>query len=131
MRVRRAVIEAVIAHARADAPRECCGLLLGRDDVIEAIRPAANVRASSVAFQVDPAAHFAAIREARRTGRAVVGAYHSHPTSPAVPSPTDIAESHDPELVHLIVSLQSGEADVRAYRIQGGIVVSLPLVAEP
>ena len=120
MRIRRAVLEAIVAHARADAPLECCGLLIGCDEEIEESCAAGNVRGSPVAFLVDPADHFAAIRRARARGRAVIGAYHSHPRSAAVLSPTDIAEADDPTLVHVIVSLQDAQPDVRAYRIVGG-----------
>ena len=122
MRIRRAVLDEIVAHARADAPQECCGLLLGSEGEIEERVAAANLRRSAVAFLVDPADHFAAIRTARARGRAVIGAYHSHPGSPAVPSPTDIAEANDPAFVHVIVSLAASEADVRAYRIRGGQV---------
>ena len=122
MRIRRAVLDEIVAHARADAPRECCGLLLGSEGEIEERVAAANLRRSAVAFLVNPADHFAAIRTARARGRAVIGAYHSHPASPAVPSPTDIAEANDPAFVHVIVSLAASEPDVRAYRILGGQV---------
>ena len=95
---------AIVAHARDELPNECCGLLLARDGVIvEAVR-ARNTLASPSAYLLHPEDHFAAIRRARREGLAVAGAYHSHPRSPAVPSPRDIAEAHDPDLLYVIVS---------------------------
>jgi proteasome lid subunit RPN8/RPN11 len=97
-------VAAMIAHARHEAPRECCGLLIGREDLIEEAWPAVNLREGDVSFLISPEDHFAAIRHARATGQVVIGAYHSHPRSPAVPSPTDTEEANDPRLLHVIVS---------------------------
>lgn len=126
--IRRSAREAMVAHARAQAPLECCGLLIGAGGAIDAAVPARNLRASGTAFLIDPADHFAAIRRARAEGRAVVGAYHSHPRSPAVPSPSDVEQALDPWMIHVIVSLAEPHApDVRAYRIAGRTFVAEPL----
>ena len=45
------------------------------------------------------------IARLRGTGREVVGVYHSHPHSAAVPSPTDCREAHYPGFIWVIVSL--------------------------
>ena len=127
MRVARTVLDAIIGHARTQAPLECCGLLIGSPEAIEDSVAVENVRRSRVAFEVDPAGHFTAIRKARRDGRAVVGAYHSHPCSPAVPSETDIREANDPTLLHVIVSLASHEPVVNGYVIEDGRVVRVNL----
>lgn len=129
MRVRRGVLDAIVAHAREEAPLECCGLLIGSGELVEATYPVENLRRSETAFEVDPAGHFAAIRLARRQGRAVVGAYHSHPGSPARPSETDIRDANDPDLLHVIVSLKDADPEVRAYRIREGRVIPVPLTA--
>ena len=129
MRVRRAVLEAIFAHARVDAPRECCGLLIGAGDMIEEHYPVKNTRAGTTAFAIDPAGHFQAIRHARASGLSVIGAYHSHPRSSAVPSETDVGEANDPELLHLIVSLAETELALRAYRIRDGAVNEISLIA--
>ena len=132
MRIRLAARAAIIAHAVAAAPRECCGLLIGSDDVVEEAIPARNIRGGETTYQIEPADHFAAIRRARAQGRAVVGAYHSHPRSPAVPSPTDLDEALDPVLLHLIVSLAPpGPPDVRAYRLAAPGYVVVPLTETP
>ena len=131
MRVRQAVVDSMIAHAQAEAPLECCGLLIGQDSLIDESRPARNLKDSPVAYLVDPQQHFDAIRAARLTGRLVVGAYHSHPQSPAIPSATDLAEAYDPGLLYVIVSLQRAPADVRAYRLEKGNFSEVSLVPEP
>src|SRR6185369_13911128 len=112
LRIRRSVRDAMLAHARAEQPRECCGLLLAADDVVDEAMPARNVAEGTVRFQVDPADHFAAIRKARSTGRVVRGAYHSHPRGPSVPSPTDAVEQNDPSLLCVIVSLEQDPPSV-------------------
>jgi len=84
---------------------------------------------SPTTYLVDPADHFAAIRRARAQGRSVVGAYHSHPRSPAIPSPTDVREAHDPDFVYLIVSLADPRTpDVRGYRLSAEELVEVQLV---
>lgn len=129
MRIRRAVIDAIVEHARREFPRECCGLLIGSDDLITDSRAARNTRDSEVAFLVDPADHFAAIRAARARGQSVVGAYHSHPRSPAQPSPTDIREADDPSFLHVIVSLAKTEPDLGGFLIRSGTAEAIPLLA--
>lgn len=128
MRIRRAVIDAIVGHARREAPVECCGLLIGEDDAVLECLAARNQRQSEVAYQVDPADHFAAIRQARATGWTVIGAYHSHPQSAPVPSPTDIREASDPVFLYLIVSLRTAEAEIAAYRIRDGAAREISLV---
>jgi proteasome lid subunit RPN8/RPN11 len=126
------VIEAVVAHARAAAPAECCGLLLGRDGSIAEAAPAANNAADpSRRFVVDPKDHIDRRREARRRGLDVVGFYHSHPSSRAEPSATDLAEASYPDHLYLIVSLAAGSPDVRLFRLDEGNFLPLPFVTVP
>jgi len=127
MKIRRAVMDAIVEHARADAPLECCGLLIGSEKGVEESHRAANIRRSEVAFQIDPADHFAAIHKARAAGLAVIGAYHSHPRSGAAPSETDIRESTDASLLHVIVSLAGPEPVLRGYVIGPGSVSEVRL----
>jgi proteasome lid subunit RPN8/RPN11 len=129
MEMRNSAREAIIAHARAEAPLECCGLLLGGPGLVDEAVPARNVRRSATAYLVDPADHFALIRRARREGRTIVGAYHSHPRSPAVPSEVDLREAQDAGFVYVIVSLAAaGAPDVRGYRLAGGEFIETRLV---
>jgi proteasome lid subunit RPN8/RPN11/uncharacterized damage-inducible protein DinB len=110
---------ALLAHAREEAPRECCGLLVGSGPDIDSSVPSANLDPDPARYRLDPAVHIATNRTLRGTGRQVVGVYHSHPHSAAVPSPTDCREAHYPELVWVIVSLAAPQAEaVVAYRLR-------------
>ncbi len=112
----------MITHARREAPHECCGLLVGQGSRVDACVPVRNVSPEpATRYSIDPAAHIAARRRLRGTDREVVGCYHSHPASPAVPSRTDIADASYPEFVWVIVSLaQPGEPDVAAFLLADG-----------
>jgi proteasome lid subunit RPN8/RPN11 len=120
-----AVVDAITAHARDDAPDECCGLLVGSGERIDEAVPTRSLERSPTRYQIDPAAHIALIKRLRGSGRVIVGAYHSHPRSPAVPSASDIAEAYYPEFVYVIVSLAGSEPDVRAWRIREGAVAEV------
>jgi len=108
VRIPRAVIDEIMAHARQEAPNECCGLLIGRRDAIHRSYRARNLQLSPTRYLVDPADHFAALREARGDKMQVIGAYHSHPATDPVMSPSDVAESvSGPRFVYFIVSLKA------------------------
>ena len=120
------VIADMLAHARQEAPRECCGLLVGNGDAVTRNVRARNLDERTTRYLVDPEDHFTAIREARSEGAEVIGAYHSHPTTDPVPSPSDIAEAYSAaEFVYVIVSLVKEE--VRAYRSGVGAFTPCPL----
>ncbi|TRW14553.1 Mov34/MPN/PAD-1 family protein [Glacieibacterium frigidum] len=86
--------EAILAHARADHPREACGLLVGRSGQVTRIVPADNVAARPHAiFEIDPATLLRVHREVRASGEVVLGHYHSHPNGRAEPSRADAARA--------------------------------------
>ena len=88
-----------------------------------------NLDASPARFRLDPQEHIDVNRHLRGSAYAVVGAYHSHPHSPALPSETDVAEAHYPEFVWIIVSLANADTpDVRAYMIAGAAVTPVEIV---
>jgi proteasome lid subunit RPN8/RPN11 len=130
VRVPDAVWNHLLRHAAEAAPEECCGLLLGRTgEIVEAVATP-NVAPEPVRrFEVDPAAHFAAIRRARLSGMEVVGAYHSHPRGAPLPSETDFAEALPDELfLHVLIAPASGE--IAGYRWSAGRFVPVTLVRD-
>ncbi len=66
------------------------------------------------------------MREIEREGLELLGIYHSHPQSPAIPSRTDIEraffpgtrEENYPGSVYLIVGMASDEPEIRGYLIR-------------
>lgn len=119
----------MVAHARADAPGECCGLLIGEGRRVDFAVPLSNVDSKPVSgFRIDPAEHIAVRRIVRRLTPAlsIIGVYHSHPRGPAVPSPRDIAECHYPDWIFVI--LGRGGRSIRAYQLAGTGPAVVPIV---
>ncbi len=107
----------MIAHARSCLPNEACGLLVGRGLHVERFVPVANADASPTTYTLDPEGHYRAMLEAEADGLALLGAFHSHPASAAVPSRTDIDLAADPDWVWIIVGPMDEHLRVRAWRI--------------
>jgi [CysO sulfur-carrier protein]-S-L-cysteine hydrolase len=115
--------EEMIAHAVADCPHECCGLLVGRVvegiGLVEARYPLVNELASPVRFRSEPRSLFAAMKAMRATGTDILAVYHSHPTSPPEPSRIDFEEHYAESVACVIVSLRTPEPEVRAWWLKG------------
>jgi proteasome lid subunit RPN8/RPN11 len=115
------ILAAMLAQAAAERPNECCGLLGGsptpdrRSLLVRSVHPLVNAAASPTAYESEPRSMFEAMRELRRIGRDVVAIYHSHPSSPPVPSRTDLALSWGEGVVNLIISLQPAQPEVRGW----------------
>jgi proteasome lid subunit RPN8/RPN11 len=112
----------LLAHARdgaaADPPREVCGVLVGADDRVTDLRRVPNVAdAPRTRYELDPEATLSAIDDAEAAGDDVVGFYHSHPESAAVPSAIDETQATWPGYVYLIVSPR--DEVIRAWRWTG------------
>jgi proteasome lid subunit RPN8/RPN11 len=109
---------AMVRHAVNTLPQECCGLIAGDDSGIRMLYPLTNVEHSPVRYTVDPAEHFGALRHAERLGWSLVGAFHSHPSTAAYPSPTDIRLAGEPDWLYVIVGFADPEHPaVRGFRI--------------
>ncbi len=117
MTIPRHVLDDVLAHAGEEAPRECCGILLGRGTRIVAHLRGANLAPGTTRFLLDPKDHLRAIREGRASQLDVVGFYHSHPHSRAYPSPTDLSEAVYPDAVHLIVGIGDAGQEAKLFSL--------------
>ena len=121
VRISTSLLQQLRRAAEAHPEQEVCGLLLGRDDRVEAAQAAANVSAAPrSAFEIDPATLLQAHRRARMSGEhRILGYYHSHPSGDADPSPRDAAQAAPDGMLWLI--LAAGEA--RLWRsVRGGAV---------
>jgi proteasome lid subunit RPN8/RPN11 len=119
VRISRAQWDELVAHAREDAPNECCGYLRAKDGVVDEVYRAENEEHSPYGFSFG----FEALRAANELDDEgwEVATYHSHPRSPAEPSQQDVNVVQYEEWRHLIISL-AGEPEVRVWWIRDGKV---------
>lgn len=137
LRISRADWQAIIDHAREKAaiPAEACGLLAGElgDIDVKAVYPCGNAAPpdkQDVVYELDPGDHLRADRDARSRGWEIIGVYHSHTHTEALPSPTDIAQAPDRSWHYVVVSLRLPSPVVRSFTIADGEVSEEPLVLE-
>ena len=122
-----AVKTAIESHALRERPAECCGLLSGTDSAIVAAHPLRNEAGRSESrYFASPVDLFAAMRRIRNRGHQMLGIYHSHPRTPAYPSPTDVESAFYPEAVYFIIAL-APVIDLRAFRINEARIRSVAI----
>jgi proteasome lid subunit RPN8/RPN11 len=128
------IAQKIRQHGADTYPHECCGALLGRDNVdgdtttvgvqlplreVAALYPLINRRDDSPRNRFSVTAED--VREAEKVARDknldVVGWYHSHPDHPAKPSQYD-REHAWPWYSYVIVSVANGKpADMTSWRL--------------
>jgi proteasome lid subunit RPN8/RPN11 len=138
-RLSRHLADSILAHARAVAPGECCGLIVGSGHHADGGVPrryvaCRNASTSPSRYLVHRDDLLAVLAELDRTGEELWGVVHSHVRTAAVPSATDVAEAAWPAAVYVLASLADPAVPVplRAWRIAGGAAQELPLeVGDP
>jgi proteasome lid subunit RPN8/RPN11 len=111
---------AMLAHAKAAYPKECCGMMVGSDNgtVAEAVA-CENVYEGDQKdrFQIRTDDILRVQREAHQRGRDLIGFFHSHPDEGAYFSRTDLSNA-SPWHSHVVLSIRQGEfTDAKAFRV--------------
>jgi len=124
MKIPKALVDEMIAHSEEDAPNECCGLIGGVGDEAKSLHRAKNKAASPLRYEIDSKEQLEIYKRILDAGEDIVGIYHSHTKTAAVPSQTDINLANGwPDPVYFIVSLENpDEPYVRGFRINGNTV---------
>ena len=122
MRIARELLDEIVAHARADAPVECCGMIASRDGEAVAVHRAANAAASPLRYEIDGMEQYKLQTAIEDAGLELGAIYHSHTRSAPEPSQTDINLAFYPEALYVIVGVAGEDADVRAWTIVDGKV---------
>jgi [CysO sulfur-carrier protein]-S-L-cysteine hydrolase len=121
-------IDEMIAHAKEDAPDECCGIIAGKDGRATKLYRAINAEHSPYRYSVDAKDLLRIYGEVDASDWEFLVIYHSHTHTEAYPSPTDVRLAGWPDAYYVLVSLMDeAKPVVRAFRIVEGVVTEEPL----
>src|SRR5262245_52928632 len=125
VRLRRDLVEAIVAHARRDHPDEACGVLAGPagSDRAERFIPMVNAARSPTFYEFDSIDLLKLYRELDANDEVPVVIYHSHTATEAYPSRTDVSYASEPDAHYVLVSTRDPDvAEFRSFRIVDGTV---------
>jgi proteasome lid subunit RPN8/RPN11 len=131
------VHDAIVAHARADHPDEACGVVAGPlgTDRPERFVPMTNAERSPTFYSLDSAEQFRVWREMDDRDEEPVVIYHSHTSTEAYPSRTDISYASEPNAHYVLVSTRDtdklGDFQFRSFRIVDGVVTEEEVTVVP
>jgi [CysO sulfur-carrier protein]-S-L-cysteine hydrolase len=123
MRISQELLNEMVAHAVADAPNECCGIVSARDGEAAKVYRTTNTEASPFRFVIDPKQVYDIHTEIEDAGLELGAIYHSHTRSEPYPSQTDVNFAAQwPGVQWIIVGTANGDPQVRIYEIRDGQV---------
>jgi len=112
------IVEEITAHAQREEPRECCGILAGKNNLITHIFKLTNIETDPEKYWMDPKEQIQVFEEIDRLNLELLGIYHSHLYSPPYPSSLDIMRAFYPKVAFFIISLLNREKpELRAFHI--------------
>jgi [CysO sulfur-carrier protein]-S-L-cysteine hydrolase len=129
MRIDRQMLDEIVAHAREDAPDECCGMIGSRDGRAVSLYRARNAEASPLRYVVHPQDQFRIMEQMDERGEELGAIYHSHTKSAAYPSQTDVNLAEGwPDPLYVICSIADRDSpDVRAFAIRDRAIEEVAL----
>lgn len=121
----RAIVDAIVAHARRDHPDEACGVVAGPAGSDRPARhiPMDNSARSMTFYEFDSMEQLRVWREMDDNDEEAVVIYHSHTHTEAYPSRSDADIAGWPEAHYLLVSTRDPETtEIRSFRIVDAVV---------
>ncbi|HYV17168.1 MAG TPA: M67 family metallopeptidase [Conexibacter sp.] len=130
MRIARELYDQLVAHARSEAPNECCGMVASENGRAVRVHPAENAAASPLRYEIEGREQLRIMTAIEDDGLDLGAIYHSHTRTAPEPSQTDINLALYPDALYVIVGLAAAEPEVRAWRIVDGEVSEAELILE-
>lgn len=124
LRLKKELLAQIIKQCIKELPDEACGILAGREGVVEKVYEMTNADKSPASYLMEPREQLRVIKEIRNSGLEMAGIYHSHVASAAYPSSHDVELAFYPDASYVIVSLKDRDnPDVRSFRIKEGRIL--------
>ncbi|MFJ7216453.1 Mov34/MPN/PAD-1 family protein [Amycolatopsis sp. NPDC098790] len=130
LRIRRELVDEIVAHARRDHPDEACGVIAGPEgsDSPERFIPMLNAARSPTFYEFDSGDLLKLYREMDANDEVPVVIYHSHTATEAYPSRTDANIAAEPDAHYVLVSTRDPEVhEFRSYRIVDAEITEEPV----
>ncbi|MFJ8914579.1 Mov34/MPN/PAD-1 family protein [Amycolatopsis sp. NPDC102389] len=130
LRIRRELVDEIVAHARRDHPDEACGVIAGPEgsDRPERYIPMLNAARSPTFYEFDSGDLLKLYREMDANDEVPVVIYHSHTATDAYPSRTDVSYASEPDAHYVLVSTKDPDShQFRSYRIVDGEITEEPV----
>jgi proteasome lid subunit RPN8/RPN11 len=130
LRIRRELVDEIVAHARRDHPDEACGVIAGPEgsDSPERFIPMLNAARSPTFYEFDSGDLLKLYREMAANDEVPVVIYHSHTATEAYPSRTDANIAAEPDAHYVLVSTRDPEVhEFRSYRIVDAEITEEPV----
>ena len=128
--IRADLVDAMVAHARADHPDEACGIIAGPEgsDRPERFVAMTNAERSPTFYRFDSGEQLKVWRAMEDADEEPVVIYHSHTATAAYPSRTDISYASEPGAHYVLISTRdAARHELRSYRIVDGEVTEEPV----
>jgi [CysO sulfur-carrier protein]-S-L-cysteine hydrolase len=125
LRIASELVDAIVAHARRDHPDEACGVITGPAGSDRPVRfvPMTNAERSPTFYRFDSLEQLAVWREMDDRDEEPIVIYHSHTSTEAYPSRTDVAYAAEPTSHYVVVSTRDpSSVELRSFRIFDGEV---------
>lgn len=118
IKIPKSIYHAIVEHARKEAPFECCGILSGKEGMVQKAFELRNEEQSPVRYSMSPLEQLKVFEEMDRELLDMVAIYHSHTHTLPFPSETDVRLAFYPEIASVIISLKEEPPVVKAFRIR-------------
>ena len=119
IKIPKPIYIAMIEHARKESPLECCGILSGKDGIVQKSFELRNAEQSPIRYSMSPRDQLGIFEEMDREALEMVAIYHSHTHTIPFPSETDVRLAFYPEVFSVIISLKEEKNPlVKAFRVQ-------------
>lgn len=127
-KIKKDVYEDMIAYCQTALPKEGCGLLSGITVSGDTLWKFRNESHNSNRFYMSAEALKSTVETIVKKGEILSGIFHSHPSSPAIPSSHDIENNPYTDLAYLIVSFYKGKVEVGCFKMDGKTAIPLKLI---
>ena len=125
LRIPVQIVDAIVAHARADHPDEACGIVAGPigSDRPSRVVQMTNAERSPTFYRFDSGEQLRLYRQLDAADEEMVVVYHSHTATEAYPSRTDISYAGEPQAHYVLASTREPDTqEFRSFRIIDGVV---------